>query len=87
MRRLVQGTLKPDAGIFDLGAAIEYEFIREKTELRVAVSGGVEDIGGYQGSKDRNRFYGVFFEAKPWVSEGEALGDVKHSGGERWTVI
>jgi len=80
-------TFKPDAGAFDLGAAIEFKFVREKKDLGVAIRGVIEDIGGYQGSKDWNRFYSVFYQGRPFMAEEEALRDIKHSGGQRWTAI
>src|ERR1017187_3049270 len=80
-------TFKPDAGVFDLGAAIEFKFVREKKDLGVAIRGVIEDIGGYQGSKDWNRFYSVFYQAKPFMTEEEALHDIKRSGGQPWTAI
>lgn len=78
---------KPDAGIIDLGAAIEFKFVRREADVAVALRGVVEDIGGYQGSKDWNRFYSVFYLAKPFMSEDEALRDIKQSGGGRWSAI
>jgi hypothetical protein len=51
------------------------------------LSGVVEDIGGYQGSKAWNRFYSVFYQALPFMSEAEAQRDIERSGGQRWTAI
>jgi hypothetical protein len=80
-------TFKPDCGVIDLGAAVEFKIVHDRNEVATAITGVVQDIGGYQGSKDWNRFYSVFYEALPFMSEAEAQRDIERSGGHRWTAI
>jgi hypothetical protein len=80
-------TFKPDCGVIDLAAAVEFKIIHDKKGIATAISGVIEDIGGYRGSKDWSRFYSVFYQAEPFMSEEEARRDIERAGGDRWTAI
>jgi hypothetical protein len=76
---------KPDCGIRGLSAAIEFKVVHTKPEVARAISGVIEDIGGYRGSKDWIRFYSVFYQAHPFMTEAEVRRELKRTGGNVWT--
>jgi hypothetical protein len=78
---------KPDCGIWSVGAAIEFKLVHTRDQVSPAVSGVIEDTAGYRGSKDWTRFYSVIYQAEPFISEAELLGDLKRAGAANWTPI
>lgn len=79
---------KPDCGVVDLGAAVEFKIVHDRAGVATAISGVIEDIGGYHGSRQWTRFYSVFYLSKPFMSEAEVQRDIDRSGGGgRWTAI
>jgi hypothetical protein len=76
---------EPDCGIRDINAAIEFKFVRTQTAVATAISGVIEDIGGYRGSKDWTRFYSVFYQAHPFMTASEAAREITRAGGTAWT--
>jgi hypothetical protein len=87
----IPGGLKnfePDCGIRNLSAAVEFKVIHSRPEVARAISGVIEDIGGYRGSKDWTRFYSVFFQAHPYITEAQVRRELRRAGGsEAWTPI
>lgn len=78
---------KPDFGIADVGAAIEFKIAHTQEQVPVAFSGIVEDTAGYKGSKDWTRFYVVVYQAGPFTLSHQFAHDMKRVGAVRWTPI
>jgi hypothetical protein len=78
---------KPDCGIDSVGAAIEFKIAHTKAQAIVAFGGVVEDTGGYKGSKDWTRFYGVMYQAKPFILKSHLQSDMKRIGAATWKAI
>src|SRR4029077_18280040 len=55
---------KPDGGVRNLKAAIEYKFADSKEEVWKAMGGIFEDVSGYSGSLDWTRFYSVIYQTE-----------------------
>jgi hypothetical protein len=86
----IGGTIKnfkPDCGIFDVGAAIEFKIAHSKQQAIVSFTGVVEDTGGYKGSKDWTRFYAVMYQAKPFILKSHLQSDMKRIGAATWKAI
>jgi len=85
----IPGGLKnfdPDCGIRGLGAAVEFKLVHTKDEVGRAISGVIEDIGGYRGSKDWTRFYSVFYQEHPFMTEAQVRKELHRAGGkDSWT--
>ena len=79
---------KPDCGIASVGAAIEFKIVHTEEQVTVAFSGVAEDPAGYRGSKDWTRFYAVFYQAEPFMSEDHLRYDLMRMGAAKtWTGI
>jgi hypothetical protein len=86
----IGGSIKsfiPDCGIRTIGTAIEFKFVRTKQEAVNAFSGIVEDIAGYKGSRDWTRFFGVVYQAEPFLSKSHWKSDMERIGAVTWTPI
>jgi hypothetical protein len=86
----IGGTLKnfkPDCGIRDVGAAIEFKIVHTPEQVAVAFGGVAEDTAGYKGSKDWTRFYAVVYQAQPFMLESHLRSDLKRIGAATWTPI
>lgn len=80
-------TFKPDGGVPDLKAAIEFKYAASETELREALSGIYEDMAGYSGSADWTRFYSVLYQTEPFVSDNRFNKAISRGGSHSWTSI
>jgi REase_DpnII-MboI len=78
---------KPDCGIGNVNAAIEFKFVRTQQDAAIAISGIAEDTAGYKGSKDWTRFYAVIYQAEPFRMESHYQKDLKRIGAATWTTI
>jgi hypothetical protein len=78
---------KPDCGISNINAAIEFKLAHDEQAARVAFSGVVEDTAGYKGSKQWTRFYAVIYQAKPFLQKSHMKRDMKRIGAATWTAI
>jgi hypothetical protein len=78
---------KPDCGIRNLRAAIEFKFAAAHDEVSRAVGGVFEDISGYAGSLDWNRFYTVIYQTKPFESEERVRAEMTRAGALTWKTI
>jgi len=86
----IPGGLKnfePDCGIRELSAAIEFKIVHTKADVAKAISGVIEDIGGYRGSKDWTRFYSVFYQANPFMTAKQVQKELRRAGGTAWTAF
>jgi hypothetical protein len=84
----IGGTLKnfkPDCGIANVGAAIEFKIVHTKEQIAVAFSGVAEDTSGYKGPKDWTRFYAVVYQDEPFMLESHLRSDMKRIGAATWT--
>jgi hypothetical protein len=86
----IGGTLKnfkPDCGIANVGAAIEFKIVHTEEQMATAFSGVAEDTAGYKGSKDWTRFYAVIYQAQPFMLESQLRSDLKRIGAATWIPI
>ena len=86
----IGGTIKnfkPDCGIKNIGAAIEFKIAHTKEEAVRAFSGIVEDSAGYKGSKDWTRLFAVIYQAKPFISKSHLKSDMKRIEAATWKPI
>jgi hypothetical protein len=86
----ISGGLKnfdPDCGVRGLGAAVEFKIVHTREAVATAISGVIEDIGGYRGSKDWTRFYSVFYQAHPFMTEAQVRKELQRAGGTGWTPV
>jgi hypothetical protein len=86
----VHGSLKrfkPDGGVVNLKAAIEFKFADSNTEVLTALDGFFEDISGYSGSDDWTTFYAVVYQTEPFVSESRFQAEFDRAGASNWKPI
>jgi hypothetical protein len=67
---------KPDGGVRNLKAAIEFKFADTEAEVTKAIGGIFEDMSGYAGSLDWTRFYTVIYQTKAFESEERVKSEV-----------
>lgn len=82
-------TYKPDVGVPELMAAVEYKFINSKEKAGIAVGGVYEDMRGYSGHRDHWRnFYAVFYMSGPFMTQKELDTEWRLVGADRsWIPI
>jgi hypothetical protein len=78
---------KPDAGVINLRAAIEFKFAAQASEVPTAIGGIFEDEGGYAGSADWTRFYCVLYQTEPFVTNERFQAVFEKTASENWTPI
>lgn len=78
---------KPDGGVRNLRAAIEFKFADSHSELAKGVGGIFEDGGGYKGSRDWTRFYSVIYQTKPFEAEERVRSEMIRGGLLTWKSI
>ena len=78
---------KPDGGVRDLGAAIEFKFAASEAELRQGLGGIFEDSAGYKGSKDWTRFYSVIYQTESFETADRLRAEVSRGGLVTWTPV
>ena len=78
---------KPDCGIANVTAAIEFKFVETEEDVATAFSGIAEDTAGYKGSKDWTRFYAVLYQSKPFALRSQFKSDMKRIGATTWKTI
>jgi hypothetical protein len=71
---------KPDGGVRNLKAAIEYKFADSKEEISKAMGGIFEDVSGYSGSLDWTRFYSVVYQTEAFESEDRIRSEMARAG-------
>ena len=81
-------SFKPDCGIIDLSAAIEFKFVKNVAELGTALRGLTEDLSGYSGSLDWTDFYSVIYQTGAFGHEDQVRDALLKSGNaDRWRVF
>lgn len=78
---------KPDCGIRSLKAAIEFKYAAKEDEVARAISGIFEDVSGYAGSRDWNRFYTVIYQTEPFESEDRVRTELTRAGAITWNLF
>ena len=74
------GDFKPDGGVRNLKAAIEFKFADSQQELSKAMGGIFEDVGRYSGSLDWTRFYSVIYQTQAFESEDRIKSEMARAG-------
>jgi hypothetical protein len=64
-------TYKPDIGVPSLKAAVEYKFADSEVELKKALGGIYEDVGGYAGSEDWKNFFAVIYMTDDFLTQAQ----------------
>lgn len=78
---------KPDGGIKSIHSAIEYKFVSSESELKVAISGILEDAAGYSGSLDWQYFYSVIYMTEPFEAEPRLKEELARVNTSKWQMI
>jgi hypothetical protein len=79
---------KPDGGVRNLKAAIEYKFADSEEEVSKAMGGIFEDVSGYSGSLDWTRFYSVIYQTEAFETEDRIKSEMARAGTlMTWKVI
>jgi len=78
---------KPDCGIRNLRAAMEFKYAATRKEFSRAIGGIFEDISGYKGSLDWNRFYTVVYQTEAFESEERVKAEMTRAGAVTWKTI
>jgi hypothetical protein len=72
----VMKDFKPDGGVRNLRAGIEFKFADTHAEVTRAMGGIFEDVTGYSGSLDWIRFYTVIYQTKAFESEDRVRSEL-----------
>jgi hypothetical protein len=78
---------KPDGGVRNLKAAIEFKFASTQSELSRAIGGIFEDISGYSGSLDWTKFYSVIYQTEAFESEDRVRSELTRAGTVTWKAL
>lgn len=76
----VMKDFKPDAGVRNLKAGIEFKFAATQPEVTRAMGGIFEDVSGYAGSLDWTRFYTVIYQTEAFESEDRVKSELARAG-------
>jgi hypothetical protein len=71
---------KPDGGVRNLKAGIEFKFAATHEEVTRAMGGIFEDVSGYSGSLDWIRFYTVIYQTEAFESEDRIKSELARAG-------
>ena len=77
---------KPDGGVRNLKAAIEFKFADKPEEVARAVAGIFEDISGYSGSQDWTRVFSVIYQTDAFESEDRITSEMTRAG-TKWKTL
>ena len=81
-------SFKPDCGIISIGTAIEFKFCDSEKEVKTALSGIMEDLSGYAGSKDWKLFYSLVYMTGSYANEKQFRASLGSSGNaSKWKSI
>jgi hypothetical protein len=76
----VMKDFKPDGGVRNLKAGIEFKFADTHAEVTRAMGGIFEDVSGYSGSLDWTRFYTVIYQTDAFESEDRVKSELARAG-------
>jgi hypothetical protein len=71
---------RPDGGVRNLKAAIEFKFVDSQKEVSKAIGGIFEDVSGYSGSLDWIRFYSVIYQTQAFETEDRIRSEMARAG-------
>jgi hypothetical protein len=71
---------KPDGGVRNLKAGVEFKFADTHEEVTRAMGGIFEDVSGYSGTLDWTRFYTVIYQTKAFESEDRIKSELARAG-------
>lgn len=77
----------PDCGIRTQRVAIEFKYVDSEEKVKIALTGILEDISGYSGSQDWNRFIAVIYQTAPFESEARFKEDLRRVKASGWIPI
>jgi hypothetical protein len=81
-------TFKPDIGIPSLKLAIEYKYATTETEIKTCISGILEDVGGYKGTRDWINFIAVIYITETFFTNDQIQAQFKKNGlPKNWEII
>lgn len=84
----VTKTYKPDLGIRSLKTAIEFKFLASEEEAKKYIGGLYEDVHGYGGSSDWERFYAVVYMTDPYLTRHQLEAEWRLVGmPDNWRLI
>lgn len=78
---------KPDGGVRNLKAAIEFKYATNREEVAKSLGGIFEDAGGYSGSLDWTRFYSLIYQTEPFESEDRVRSEMTRAGLITWKAL
>jgi hypothetical protein len=78
---------KPNGGVRNLKAAIEFKFADTHQEVLRAMGGVFEDISGYAGSLDWKRFYSVIYQTEHFESDDRIKSELSRAGTVTWKAL
>ena len=78
---------KPDGGVRNLRAAIEFKYASSREEVARSLGGIFEDAGGYNGSRDWTRFYSLIYQTEAFESEDRVRSEMTRAGLVTWRAI
>lgn len=80
-------SFRPDGGVRNLQAAVEFKFAETREEISTALGGIFEDVSGYSGSADWTRFYSVVYQTEAFEAEERFRAELRRAGAFTWTPI
>lgn len=78
---------KPDGGVRNLKAAIEFKYAATQSEVAKALGGVFEDVSGYTGSLDWVNFYTLIYQTEPFESEDRVKSELSRAGTLTWNAF
>lgn len=79
---------RPDGGVPSLKTAIECKLITSEQAVKIALHGLMEDLSGYAGSSEWQRYYTLCYMSDAFAVEGQITQALRASGNaDRWSVV
>jgi hypothetical protein len=79
---------KPDFGIPELRAAVEFKFADSEQETKTAMDGIFADMHGYAGSREWTTFYAVIYMTDHFFTQEQVEAHLKLSDSQQtWKVL
>jgi hypothetical protein len=79
-------SFKPDGGVRNLKAAVEFKYVSTHAEVSTALRGIEEDVSGYK-SADWVQLYSVIYQTKPFETEERLRAELQRVQAFTWTPI
>ena len=78
---------KPDAGVINLKAAIEFKFATTRDEMHREIGQLFEDTSGYANSLDWKRFYFVLYQTQALISKDRLKAELEKASRKNWIPV